>query len=445
MDLDDLPRLPDPRAFAGDPLNTLRSLRRRGLDRVIIAEGRPLFSRQEACPGVVGVFGEDLVRTALTSDAFGMPPSAARTLSLPPELLNLNRSLHSMTAAEHAAQRRMLASAMRASPADLKRTVDREAARLATEDDAQPSPLLATLRRLTSRVAARIVLGPGPEALAAAEAALQYFDLRRSAAPSPEAKPDPQDTLVRAGLLADRRLRRLVTSAAERPAGDGSLLASLVRDPADGLTEDQLVAHANILLISGAEPVATVLASVFVVLHHRPALARQLGQWALGDEPSDDLERLVLEVLRLLPPNAFMTRVALRDTAIGDCTLPRGAELLLCPFVSHREAPPFDEPDMFLPDRWRSVAPTAFQFMPFGAGAHACIGRSWAMTLVLEGLLGVFRHLPHIALDEEDPIDWRVDITLRPDRELMFTTRPRDRRGARHNLIANMVDFPASP
>ena len=100
-------------AGMGDPLTDpisflIRAHARHGNLFAIRKEG-PVFSRVAECAGVVAALGVENQRAILVdTETFGLPISAAEKLKLPQNLVNLNRSLHSMRGAEHAAHKRLL-------------------------------------------------------------------------------------------------------------------------------------------------------------------------------------------------------------------------------------------------------------------------------------------------------------------------------------------------
>jgi hypothetical protein len=66
--------------------------------------------------------------------------------------------------------------------------------------------------------------------------------------------------------------------------------------------------------------------------------------------------------------------------------LPARCEVILSPFISHRDETAFHLPNEFLPNRWRGAPPSPFVYFPFGAGGHSCIGRSIAMDIIKTAL-----------------------------------------------------------
>jgi cytochrome P450 len=138
-----------------------------------------------------------------------------------------------------------------------------------------------------------------------------------------------------------------------------------------------------------------------------------------GIPTGSDVERLVLhdrvisESLRLLPPNAFMVRLTTEPVLLGEFALPARCEVILCPYVSHRDANAFDEPARFAPERWEQPPPSPFQYFPFGAGGHACIGKSLAMR-TMKATLAFVLSAYDVVLAGDQEIDWRLHIQFMP-------------------------------
>ena len=97
--------------------------------------------------------------------------------------------------------------------------------------------------------------------------------------------------------------------------------------------------------------------------------------------------------------------------------------LLLIPtWVVHRDARWWSEPEAFRPERWldadgrydeKTPGQPRGAYLPFGAGAHACIGQSFAWTeavLALAVLVPNWR--PTLAPDASVGI--RASVTMRP-------------------------------
>jgi cytochrome P450 len=245
-----------------------------------------------------------------------------------------------------------------------------------------------------------------------------------------------REELIALGTSLDDALRRHIrwSRRQSRTVRDGLLtgLSSLEHMPASKPSEDELVAHGNVLFMSSNEPVAVALTWILLILSQLPelrrALRRELDQASLTDAlpHSYRLARLTLldsvvnESLRLLTPNALMARVTTRPATLCGVALPARCELVLSPFHAHRDDERFPQPKRFLPSRWSTVKPSSFEYFPFGAGGHACVGRHLAVYLIKAALaLMLPRHELVLAGNQE--IDWRIHIMLMPRSDPLMT------------------------
>ena len=121
-----------------------------------------------------------------------------------------------------------------------------------------------------------------------------------------------------------------------------------------------------------------------------------------------------------------MMRVAIGPDRAGDLEIPRGAVLMIAPWVLHRHRRLWREPDAFDPSRFLPGAPPPprFAYLPFGAGPRICVGAQFAMaeaTLVLAALVQSFR----IALVDDQEVMPKPVITIQPDRAPDFVLSAR--------------------
>lgn len=403
-------------AFLADPLAWLAQVRRiRGPVFRLNADGA-VFSRLMGPCAVFAAFGEPAVRHVLTDgDAFKMPESAAGALNLPPRIARLSRSLHSMGEPEHCHHKHALGALLGTVAADSE-LIDQVVEPMAVKwAQSRPQPLLARMRELTQAIAQRVLLGPDADGSIVANIH-GFFVARQEAASTP----GHTNSGSRASLLAKgRRLDRLLRHNLVAGSG-GSTFGRLcvpVEAEGFGLSADEAVGHLNIAIASAIEPVAVALTWTLLLLSQRADLRSELRH----DEAA--INRLVLESLRVLPPNAFMVRVTSRDVELGGVLLPSASEVILCPWLTHRDSEIFDAPEVLMPDRWKQARPSPFEYFPFGAGHHGCVGRSLGMDLLRGALNSLVRRFD-VVLAGDQAIDWRVDILMMPRTEIQVRFAP---------------------
>ncbi|MFG2805869.1 cytochrome P450 [Streptomyces massasporeus] len=123
----------------------------------------------------------------------------------------------------------------------------------------------------------------------------------------------------------------------------------------------------------------------------------------------------VRETLRMHPPQWLLTRTAMRRTTIGGYRIRPGQEVLISPYLMHRDERFWPRAERFEPERWHG-APTPLRrhtYLPFGSGPRICPGSRLALahlTLLTARLAAdhVIR-APHI-----DDVDVTCDGLLLP-------------------------------
>ena len=136
------------------------------------------------------------------------------------------------------------------------------------------------------------------------------------------------------------------------------------------------------------------------------------------------------ETLRLFPPAWLITRRSLAADVLAGVEVPPGSLMIVSPWLVHRHAGAWSEPDRFDParfldasgDRRRDVAASS-AYLPFGAGPRLCIGRDMAL---LEGVLVLASLAARVDLERVGPPPRAVPlVTIRPADGLPMRVRAR--------------------
>jgi cytochrome P450 len=239
----------------------------------------------------------------------------------------------------------------------------------------------------------------------------------------------------------DGIIGRLIGERRRNGAAGGDLLSALVRahDARDGALSDGELRDATLtLLLAGHETTANALAwSLWLIANDGEVAARlrQESRDVLGARlpESRDLDRLLFaaaafsEAIRLYPSIWIMERRVKADDVIAGYRIPAGSTLLISPYVLHRTAEFWPEPDRFDPGRFardHDGDRHPHTFIPFGLGPHHCIGRHLAQMVaqtVLTMVAGRFQlrcmadtrpvPLPGVTLRHAQPL-WMVPETV---------------------------------
>ncbi len=231
-------------------------------------------------------------------------------------------------------------------------------------------------------------------------------------------------------------------AAALDRATASDLLGRLVaaRDPESGagMTTREVRDEVVIIFIAGHETTAVAMTFVWYLLSKHPwveaQLHKELSTVLDGRPPAwEDLERLpytrqvIQETLRLYPPApGLSTRAVTADDVVAGQRIPKGAQVVVMPWILHRHQMLWPDPDCFEPDRFspeNSAGRDRFAYLPFGGGPRICIGAALAMaeaTLILATMAQRFR----LRFVEDQQIELKARITLRaPGMKLIVEPR----------------------
>jgi cytochrome P450 len=201
--------------------------------------------------------------------------------------------------------------------------------------------------------------------------------------------------LWRAVARLDRIVLHMIAQRRATGEHGRDLLAMLMSardEQGGGMTDHQLRDETLTLLLAGHETTALALMWAWYLLSLNPRAERRLHDEVdavLGGRvPTlEDLPRLayvdmiVKEALRLYPPALEFGRETIAPCEVAGYDLPAGTNVMVTPYVVHRDPRWFDEPDQFKPERWADGLAQhlpRFAYFPFGGGPRVCIGQSFA-------------------------------------------------------------------
>ena len=204
---------------------------------------------------------------------------------------------------------------------------------------------------------------------------------------------------LEAGLWLRGYLRDLMERRRTHPADDLMSALIAVEESGDQLTEDEIVATCNLLLIAGHETTVNLIANaVLAMLRHRE-------HWtALARDPLI-VNGIVEETLRWDPPVQLVGRVAGEDMTVGETPVAQGDTMMLLLAAAHRDPAVTDRPDEFDPTR------PSIRHLAFGLGAHFCLGSPLARLEAAVALSAVTTRFPDARLAAEP--DYKPHVTLR--------------------------------
>lgn len=199
---------------------------------------------------------------------------------------------------------------------------------------------------------------------------------------------------------------RLAAGVSSRTSGE-DIISRLVEsakqenDPriGRGRMRDELVT----LLLAGHETTASTMSWAFYLLDKHPEAWERVHAEAVEvfSKGAPDVEALhglrftgnvIQETLRLYPPVWLLPRIAKGADEIGQYRISAGADVLISPYLMHRNPSLWADPMRFDPDRFDQPGIPGghrYAYIPFGAGPRFCIGNNLGMmeaTLVLSAV-----------------------------------------------------------
>jgi cytochrome P450 len=253
-----------------------------------------------------------------------------------------------------------------------------------------------TVKRLTLDLAATSFLGEelGPEL----EAVKQSFVAMVAASIAIIRRPLPGTRMrrgVRGRAFIVDYFNRQIPRRRER--GGEDLFSQLCRATwEDGslLSNTDIVDHMSFLMMAAHDTLTSSLTSFVYQLAAHPEWQRKLRDEHRGlgiplADPLpfnrlDELERTEMafkEAMRLAPPVPSIPRRAVRDLVFKGFRIPAGTRVSINPLFTHHMSNVWPEPERYDPMRFSSESSRnrhRFAFVPFGGGAHMCLGLNFA-------------------------------------------------------------------
>jgi cytochrome P450 len=159
------------------------------------------------------------------------------------------------------------------------------------------------------------------------------------------------------------------------------VLAMLVQardEHGEGLSDEALREDLITLITAGHETTAAAVAWAAVLLAHHPDVQERTAAAAREDDDAY-LGAVVKEVLRLRSPIPVGAgRVLEEPIAAGAGDIPAGTVVLIDAWALHHDPELYPDPEAFRPERFVDGQPESYAFLPFGGGAHRCLGSALA-------------------------------------------------------------------
>lgn len=211
------------------------------------------------------------------------------------------------------------------------------------------------------------------------------------------------------------------------------------RDPetGQGFTDDQLRDQVATMLVAGQETTTSAIFWTLYQLALNPALQDKIAAEAAGVDLSPEngaqafaalpvTRAIFSESMRIFPPVFMVVRQAVAEDRAGTAVIPKGATVLVAPWVLHRRKDFWEDPEVFDETRFLPGAakPKPYSYMPFGAGPRICIGAQFATAMGVLILASLCRSLRLEVVSQRPPVPVCV-ATTHPDYAPEFRVHPR--------------------
>jgi cytochrome P450 len=301
---------------------------------------------------------------------------------------------------EHRLHRRALSVAFKSGPMkSYLAQLDRGIARRVAEWKQKGGQMLVypAMKQLTLDLAATAFLGAdiGPEV----DEIMRAFVDMVAAAVAVVRRPLPGTQMGR-GVAGRKRIMAYFSEQIplRRAKGGGddlfSQLCQATHEDGALLSNQDIIDHMSFLMMAAHDTLTSSLTSFVGELAASPVWQQKLrdevaslGLDADAAVSFDKLEAMPLtemafkEALRLKPPVPSMPRRAVRDFTFKGFDVPGGTLIGINPLFTHHMAEIWPEPDRFDPLRFTEDAQRGrhrFAWVPFGGGAHMCLGLHFA-------------------------------------------------------------------
>lgn len=246
---------------------------------------------------------------------------------------------------------------------------------------------------------------------------------------------------------AKKHVTGLIEPMLSAPITDdrNDLLAVLVRMRDAGLIgNEEVIGHLTFVIAASFDALSSGTISTLYYLARDPAWQDRLRSELCEMLPDraemkmtdiarcQQAEWAVKEALRLNAAAPVLWRRAVRDVSFGGYDFPAGTIVGVNPMLTHLLPSLWEQPLRYDPSRFEPEQVRArhrFAFVPFGGGAHGCLGANFAY-LQIRALLRLILEKHELVLADAKPPVWYHWPNCRPLGGLRMTLRKRREAGA---------------
>lgn len=206
-------------------------------------------------------------------------------------------------------------------------------------------------------------------------------------------------------------------------------LCQASQDPEHAMSKKEVIEHTLLLLFAAHDTTTSTLSNIMSILCQYPDWQQRLREECQAfEEPAlsfgnigqlEQCDRVLKETLRLAPPVFSIPRRAIRDFDYKGHRIPANTAIMLQVYSIHHDERYWSNPYQFDPERWsperKEFKNHPYSYVPFGAGAHKCIGFRFAEMQTKIFLYNFLRHYKIETAPGRDTSIKQVPIPLPKD------------------------------
>lgn len=188
------------------------------------------------------------------------------------------------------------------------------------------------------------------------------------------------------------------------------------------------------LIIAGHETTASVLNWTWYLLAQHSEIEQQLLAESQQFLPADKMpsmadteqlhttQQVLDESMRLYPPVWVITRQAFADDHFNGIDIPAGTDILIPPYLMHRNPAYWPDPEKFDPQRFspeNKEKQHIGAYLPFAIGPRRCIGDSMAIQEMAVHISRIIQKV-HFKLVPWQTVELEPLVNLRPRQDIFI-------------------------
>ena len=321
--------------------------------------------------------------------------------------------------------------------------IDQQARQMTTTwKDKKKVLLLSEMTRITLSIISDCFLGGSePKSPEIVEKNLPYaletvLDRIQSPIQPPLWVPTKKHRLFKEKL---RNIEALITKIIKKKEQEGNFyepdlisMFLLMEREGEYISKQQIFDEIITIFAAGHETTANALFSLIKHIQEHPDVEQKVrdefdavtGHTPLTVEHLPNLKyvnKVINESLRLSTPVWSIGREAILDDHIDGFKIKKGQNVLLSPYLIHRNPELWQNPEKFDPDRFDQPLKHKYAYFPFGGGPKLCIGMGLALMEMQVILYHILKADFRMDLERSKDIPFETSLTLRAKKDIELT------------------------